>query len=88
MKGMTPASQEASVEYPSETVHAVRTVLALPAGELALEVIVAGVQYIPPTGRTDNAWGGEPLRGEKLLSPRGFASVGGRLTGTSGLCVC
>ena len=88
MKGMTPGSQEASVEYPSETVHAVRTVLALPAGELALEMIVVGVQYIPPTGRTDNASGREALRGDTLRSPRRFASVGGRLAGTSGLCVC
>ena len=84
MKGMTPSSQEASLEYPSETVHAVRTVLALPALELALDMIVEGVQYIPPTGSTDNACGGEPLRGETLVSPRGFASVGGGLAGTSG----
>ena len=88
MKGMTPGSQEASVEYLSETAHAVRAILALRAVELTLDMTVDGVQYIPPTGSTDNACRGEPWRGETLMSDREFASVGGRLAGTSGLCVC
>ena len=87
MEGMTPGSQDASVEYPSEIVHAARVVLALPAVEWTLDMTVEGLQYIPPTGCTDNACGGEPRR-ETLMSHREFTSVGGRLAGTSELCVC
>ena len=61
--------------YPSETVHAVRRVLALSVAQLALDIIMAveGVQYMPPTGSTDSACGGEPRRGETLMSHQGFS---------------